>query len=757
MEAQLQIRHNAQEAQDEAQDLLRWTKQQQVKEAKLKETRSAGGSTRKAAPVRSGFSFQQAVPTPDRQGPPVKSQQPVAAHAAGHTYDNYSRRWDSFDPDKVTAPASENEIRPQTQPEDQAARNKELAASMQRKQNQPKLAEAQMDDLEWKERGNELFKKGSFAEAKTAYSRSLSKNRTAVVHANRAQACLKLGQAAQADKDCSEALELDMQYIKAWQRRGTARKLLGNHFGAAEDFEQALRLQPESRLLASERAACLTAFLKAEGLTPSRQSTCVPITPAAATPSSEHLTDVAPSQSHSQPPPQQQQQMRGSGTAAVRSSSASARASQQQQQQQQSPGQSIPIGQSPAAGTSHEGLLPTDPPGSMVKTEAASGANDAGSRVCLDAGSMDPSQAPEPSSTKQPVPRPQQRPQSGGAAVDGSTPHQQQSPAFNDKQVPGLAPLKPVQQPNDPDFLQQAPHGDHGLDHHNQQQQQMQQDGNPGQAAAPDAEAVPTSHMAAHSEPMPPGPMQSAAGLEEDVRCGHEASASRSGVHVSAQQPPQPQQQQQQHPMQADGGHHHDGHAASVQPRAPSNAEQQIAAEASRAGQMSREPNLKAAGTSHTSPADDHSWSSQAAAGSLSPAAKSSSNQARFKAPRTGSEFELAWRGFKGNTHLQAAYLAQIPSSTIPSLFKLSLPPATMTSVLKALLEQLLPSEHIQGLAHLEALRCVNRFDMTVMCLPSRDKKLLGALWPNSVRAQEIGLDGSQVQQLAALRKAFCL
>ena len=237
MEAQLQIRRNAQEAQDQAQDLLRWTKQQQAKEAQLKESRSANGS-RKAAPMRSGFSFKQPAPVSDQSNAPVKTQQSSATHPAGHTYDNYSKRWDNFDPDKVTSAAPEAEIRPASQAQNQAAREEDLAASMQRKQNQPKQPEANLDDLEWKERGNELFKKGNFAEAKTAYSRSLSKKRSAVVYANRAQACLKLGQAAQADKDCSEALELDMQNIKAWQRRGTARKTLGNHFGAAEDFEQ---------------------------------------------------------------------------------------------------------------------------------------------------------------------------------------------------------------------------------------------------------------------------------------------------------------------------------------------------------------------------------------------------------------------------------------------------------------------------------------------------------------------------------------
>ncbi len=239
MEAQLQIRRNAEEAQEQAEDVQRWAKQQKEKEAKLKHGSQANG-TSKTAPVRSGFAFKQSKSIPD-PAKPAKKAQPTATHAAGHTYDNYGKRWDAFDPEteatsvEPVPTASQNTP---AQPKTDAPDQEGLAAAMTRTQNQPKQKEVALDDAGWKERGNELFKKGSFAEAKTAYSRSLSQKQTAVVYANRAQACLKLGQAAQAEKDCSEALELFMQYIKAWQRRATARKQLGNNFGAAEDFEQ---------------------------------------------------------------------------------------------------------------------------------------------------------------------------------------------------------------------------------------------------------------------------------------------------------------------------------------------------------------------------------------------------------------------------------------------------------------------------------------------------------------------------------------
>lgn len=43
------------------------------------------------------------------------------------------------------------------------------------------------------------------------------------------------------EEDCSDALKLDPFYLKAWQRRGTARRALKQFLEAAQDFEEALR------------------------------------------------------------------------------------------------------------------------------------------------------------------------------------------------------------------------------------------------------------------------------------------------------------------------------------------------------------------------------------------------------------------------------------------------------------------------------------------------------------------------------------
>ncbi len=57
----------------------------------------------------------------------------------------------------------------------------------------------------------------------------------------------------QAEQDCTEALAADATFIKAWHRRGTARRAQGKLLEAAEDFEAALRLEPGSAALARDR------------------------------------------------------------------------------------------------------------------------------------------------------------------------------------------------------------------------------------------------------------------------------------------------------------------------------------------------------------------------------------------------------------------------------------------------------------------------------------------------------------------------
>ncbi|CAN1219511.1 RNA polymerase II-associated protein 3, partial [Linum perenne] len=107
--------------------------------------------------------------------------------------------------------------------------------------------ESAVDATSEKELGNEYFKQKKFVEAIECYSRSIAFSPTAVAYANRAMAYIKIKRFREAEDDCTEALNLDDRYIKAYSRRATARKELGKLKESMEDSEFALRLEPNNQ------------------------------------------------------------------------------------------------------------------------------------------------------------------------------------------------------------------------------------------------------------------------------------------------------------------------------------------------------------------------------------------------------------------------------------------------------------------------------------------------------------------------------
>ncbi|XP_064993377.1 uncharacterized protein LOC135629631 isoform X3 [Musa acuminata AAA Group] len=109
--------------------------------------------------------------------------------------------------------------------------------------------EALPDAASEKELGNEYFKQKRFLEAIECYSRSIALSPTSVAFANRAMAYLKLRRFEEAENDCTEALNLDDRYVKAYSRRATARKELGKLKASLEDADFAVRLDPNTQEL----------------------------------------------------------------------------------------------------------------------------------------------------------------------------------------------------------------------------------------------------------------------------------------------------------------------------------------------------------------------------------------------------------------------------------------------------------------------------------------------------------------------------
>ena len=89
---------------------------------------------------------------------------------------------------------------------------------------------------------------------------------------------LKLGQAAEAEADCTAALALEPTYVKALQRRAAAHTARGQLLQAASDLDTASRLEPGSKALRAERAAAVAAY-EASAPAPAPPPTDVPVRP----------------------------------------------------------------------------------------------------------------------------------------------------------------------------------------------------------------------------------------------------------------------------------------------------------------------------------------------------------------------------------------------------------------------------------------------------------------------------------------------
>jgi len=92
------------------------------------------------------------------------------------------------------------------------------------------------------------LKKGDFQNAIKYYSESMSLDPSnAILPANRAMAHLRLNKYTEALQDCDRAINLDEKFVKAYHRRGTARKHLGMIEAAIQDFEKGLQLDPVNK------------------------------------------------------------------------------------------------------------------------------------------------------------------------------------------------------------------------------------------------------------------------------------------------------------------------------------------------------------------------------------------------------------------------------------------------------------------------------------------------------------------------------
>ncbi|KAJ3427486.1 RNA polymerase ii-associated protein [Anaeramoeba flamelloides] len=107
--------------------------------------------------------------------------------------------------------------------------------------------------LEHKAKGNKCYGSKKWKEAITHYTKAISiYDGDHIFYSNRAACYLKIKMYKSAEEDCTRALQIDPKFIKAWFRRGLARKNLKNYRFAIKDFKKVLKLQPENQASVKE-------------------------------------------------------------------------------------------------------------------------------------------------------------------------------------------------------------------------------------------------------------------------------------------------------------------------------------------------------------------------------------------------------------------------------------------------------------------------------------------------------------------------
>jgi len=109
---------------------------------------------------------------------------------------------------------------------------------------------------EFKVKGNELFKQKKFDESIEYYSKAIELVDDAIYYCNRALSQTHLENYGAALDDSAKAISLDPNYTKAYYRRGIAHIGLSKLEEALQDFNDALKLSPNDKLIKEKVNQC---------------------------------------------------------------------------------------------------------------------------------------------------------------------------------------------------------------------------------------------------------------------------------------------------------------------------------------------------------------------------------------------------------------------------------------------------------------------------------------------------------------------
>ncbi|NXI39609.1 TTC1 protein, partial [Galbula dea] len=185
---------------------------------------------------------------------PSSAKDPTTADECFHDcHDSFEAKEPVLD-DEGNLQSDENSSRKHTELDEEYLL--ELEKDMPEEEKQKRRKES----TTLKEKGNEQFKKGDYGEAEDSYTKALQicpacfqKDR-AVLFSNRAAAKMKQDKAEAALSDCSKAVALDPNYIRALLRRAELYEKTEKLDEALEDYKAVLEKDPSVH---QAREACM--------------------------------------------------------------------------------------------------------------------------------------------------------------------------------------------------------------------------------------------------------------------------------------------------------------------------------------------------------------------------------------------------------------------------------------------------------------------------------------------------------------------
>ncbi|KAM4747755.1 tetratricopeptide repeat protein 1 [Rhinophrynus dorsalis] len=154
----------------------------------------------------------------------------------------------------------DSEEEPLTGAVEEAEIDENALLELEKDQTEEEREERRKQSTSLKEEGNQLFKKGDYAEAEALYSKALGscpafhhKDRS-ILFSNRAAARMKQDKNDDALKDCTKAIELNPDYIRALLRRAELYEKTDKLDEALADYKSVLEKDPSTH---QAREACM--------------------------------------------------------------------------------------------------------------------------------------------------------------------------------------------------------------------------------------------------------------------------------------------------------------------------------------------------------------------------------------------------------------------------------------------------------------------------------------------------------------------